>query len=110
MQAPDGWLVRIEPPARTLDQSMKFWAMCSDAARSPLTWSDWKPDKMGWHDLFLAGWNVVKKRPYHLLIGLEGELVSLVPHSRSLGKPEMSELIDYTSAWCVMHGVPLKEE
>jgi len=44
-----------------------------------------------------------------MLIGLENELVSLIPHSRNLSETEMSELLDYQAAWCAMHGVALRE-
>ena len=109
MTAPEGWLVQIDRPRRSLRQSSKFWAMCGDASRSGVLWSGTTHDKQSWHDLFLAGWNVVKHRPTRVLIGLEGELVSLVPHSRTMTEAEMSELIDYTAAWCAMHRVPLRE-
>lgn len=110
MRAPEGWVVRIDRPGRTLRQSSKFWATCGDVAKSGFTWSGTTHDKQGWHDLFLAGWNIAKQRPVRLLIGLEGELVSLMRHSSTLSEAEMAELLDYTSAWCAMHDIALRED
>lgn len=110
-QAPTGWLVRIGEPPRTLEQASRFWASCRDVARSSATWDGERQTKQGWHDLFLSGWAVLTRneRP-RLMLGLEGERVCLIPHSRDLSEREMSELLDYISAWCARHGIPLKEE
>jgi len=110
MAAPEGWIVQIDRPRRTLRQSSKFWATCGEVAQSGMTWSGTTHSKDDWHTLFLAGWSIVKDRPTRVLIGLEGELVSLVPHSRNLTESEMSELLDYQAAWCAMHRVTLREE
>ena len=110
MRAPTGWLCQIDKPRRTLLQSSRFWAACGDVARSGITWSGTTHSKDDWHDLFLCGWNVVKEHPARLTIGLEGELVALMRHTRSLSESEMSELLDYQSAWCAMKGITLREE
>jgi hypothetical protein len=103
--APNGWLVKIGPPPRTLKQSDRFWATCGAVAKTDVTWSGSQQDKQGWHDLFLSGWHTVKGRMPRLLIGLEGERVSLGLYTRDLGEAEMSELLDYTDAWCAMRGI-----
>src|SRR5262245_61584026 len=110
MRAPDGWLVRVDKPRRTLRQSSKFWATCGEVAKTEVTWSGTRHDKQGWHDLFLSGWHVVKQHPVRFLIGLEGERVSLCQHTRELSETEMSDLLDYTTAWCAVRGINLKED
>jgi len=109
MAAPEGWFVAIDRPRRSLRQSSRFWATCDDVARSGAIWSGTTHTKDDWHTLFLAGWSVIKERPTRMLIGLENELVSLIPHSRNLSESEMGELLDYQTAWCAMHGVALRE-
>lgn len=104
-EAPDGWLVKIGAPPRTLKQSSKFWATCGAVAQTDYTWSGTRHDKQGWHDLFLCGWHTLKGRPPRLLIGLEGERVMLGRYTRDLAEREMSDLLDYTEAWCAMHGI-----
>ena len=109
MQAPEGWLVRIDQPPRTLKQSSKFWATCSEVAKSGYEWSGTPHDKQAWHDLFLSGWNVIMHRPMRLLIGLEGERVSLLQHTSWMSEADMSDLLDYTAAWCAMRNIELRE-
>lgn len=108
-RAPAGWVVTIDQPRRTLSQSSKFWAACSEVAKGDWSWGGSTHDKQGWHDLFLSGWNVIKENPPRLLIGLEGERVSLVKHTRWMSEADMSDLLDYTSAWCAMRQIHLKE-
>jgi hypothetical protein len=110
MRAPEGWLVNVDKPKRTLRQSSKYWATCSEVAKSGTIWSGTTHDKNGWHDLFLSGWHIVTQRPVRLLVGLEGERVSLVPHTRELNETEMSDLLDYTSAWCAVRSIALRED
>jgi len=110
-QAPQGWMVRIGEPPRTLEQSSRFWATCRDVARSGATWDGERQTKQGWHDLFLSAWLVAtRQRSPRLMIGLEGERVCLIPHSRDLSEREMSEVLDYIGAWCAMRSIPLKED
>jgi len=110
-QAPNGWLVRIGPPPRTLEQSSRFWASCRDVARSGTQWDGEKQTKQGWHDLFLSAWLVATRqtRP-RLMVGLEGERVALIPHSRDLTEKEMGELLDYIESWCAQRGIELRDK
>ena len=111
-QAPQGWMVRIGEPPRTLEQSSRFWATCRDVARSSATWDGERQTKQAWHDLFLSGWLIAtrRQRPPRLMLGLEGERICLIPHSRDLSEREMSEVLDYIGAWCAGNGIPLKED
>jgi len=108
-QAPQGWMVRIGEPPRTLEQSSRFWAACRDIARSGATWDGERQTKQGWHDLMLSGWAVLTRneRP-RLMLGLEGERVCLIPHSRDLSEREMSELLDYMESWAAQRGIKLR--
>jgi len=108
-QAPTGWMVRIGEPPRTLEQSSRFWASCRDVARSSATWDGERQTKQGWHDLFLSAWLVAtRQRSPRLMLGLEGERVCLIPHSRDLTEREMSELLDYMESWAATHGITLR--
>ena len=107
-RAPMGWVCKIGAPPRTLDQSSKFWAMCSGLAKSDITWSGDRQTKDGWHDLLLSGWHVVKGNAPRMLIGLEGERVSLLGHTRDLTIDEMSDLIDYCTAWTAVRGISVE--
>ena len=109
-EAPDGWLVKIGAPPRTIKQSTRFWATCGAVAQTDYTWGGTRHDKQGWHDLFLSGWHTLKGRPPRLLLGLEAERVSLGLYSRDLGEKEMSDLLDYTDAWCAVRGIATGSE
>jgi hypothetical protein len=106
-EAPDGWVMNISAPPRTLAQSDKFWTICSLVAQAVRT--DHPLDKQDWHDLFLSGHAIVQGKPPRLMLGLENERVSLVRHSRWLSKEDMSDLLDYVTAWCAGHGVHVED-
>jgi len=108
-QAPVGCVVTVEREPRTHDQGAKFYAICSALARSTVTWDGERMDKQGWHDLLIHGWMVATGRQPHLKLGLEGGRVSLLIGTRSMRKHEMSELLDYASAWATKQGVELRE-
>ena len=109
MRAPSEWTVRIDPPKRTLQQSSRFWATCSDLSKSDITWSGERCSKPEWHDLLISAWLTTQGKPPRFLLGLEGERVSLVKHTRDMSKEEMASLIDYSTAWAVMRGVELND-
>jgi hypothetical protein len=108
-QAPSGWLVTISPPPRTLDQSAKFYALCSQLAQSTLTWDGERQSKRAWHDLLLHGWMLATGKEPRLVEGLNGAgRVSLLMGTRDMGISEMSELIDFATAWAVEHGIEVE--
>lgn len=109
MRAPMGWLCKVGAPPRSLDQSSKFWALCTDISNGKVTWGGIECGKNDWHDLLVSGWHVVKGRPPRLLLGLEGERVSLAKHTRDLTVDEMSDLLDYSIAWATMRGIAIRE-
>jgi hypothetical protein len=104
-QAPTGFVVRIEAPARTLDQSAKFYALCSQVAQSTETWDGERQSKRAWHDLLLHAWMLATDRKPRLVEGLNGGRVSLLMGTRDMTKGEMSELLDFSTAWAVSHGI-----
>lgn len=107
-QAPSGWLVSISPPPRTLDQSAKFYALCSQLAQSTLTWDGERQSKRAWHDLLLHAWMLATGKEPRLVEGLNGGRVSLLMGTRDMGISEMSELIDFATAWAVEHGIEVE--
>jgi len=53
--APDGWIVTIQEPTRTLDQSVKFHAICGDIAKSGLLWAGKPRAAAQWKVLLVSG-------------------------------------------------------
>jgi NinB protein len=108
-EAPSGFVVRIEAPPRSSDQSSKFYALCSQLAGSALTWDNERQSKRGWHDLLLHGWMLATDRNPRLVAGLNGGRVSLLMSSREMTKAEMAELIDFSLAWAAEKGIEINE-
>ena len=108
-QAPQGFVVTIEPPARTLDQSNKFYAICTTLAQSIMTWDGERQSKRAWHDLLLHAWMIATGKQPRLVEGLNGGRVSLLMGTRDMTKGEMSELIDFATSWCAMHDIEVRE-
>lgn len=104
-EAPTGFVVKIEAPARTLDQSSKFYALCSQLAQSTLTWDGERQSKRAWHDLLLHAWMIATNKQPRLVEGLNGGRVSLLMGTRDMSKTDMSELIDFAAAWAIEHGI-----
>lgn len=104
-EAPAGAVVKISDPPRTGDQNAKFHAMCSDIARSPMTWAGkrWNTDQ--WKVLLVSGHAVATKEGAEVVHGLEGEFVNLRESTAAMSKKRTSSLIEYTVAFCVSNGV-----
>lgn len=109
-EAPNGFVVKIEPMPRTLDQSAKFYAICTTLAQSTMTWDGERQNKRAWHDLLLHAWMIATGRESRLVEGLNGGRVSLLMGTRDMSAGEMSELIDFATSWCAMHDIALREE
>jgi hypothetical protein len=52
-QAPDGYIVRITPPTRSLDQNAALWAMLGDVSKQ-VVWHGRKLDPEDWKHIFSA--------------------------------------------------------
>lgn len=102
--APDGYAVRIAPPGRNLDQSAKFHATCSDAAKTrkyggkKLTLEQWKV-------LFISGHAIATGLGAQMVPGLEGEFCNIRESSAAMSRARMSSLIEYANAWLASNEV-----
>lgn len=97
--APDGHLLKIEPPKRTLDQNDKMWAMLTDVSVSKPegrkhTPADWKAIFMN-----ACGWEV------QFIEGLDGRPFPSGFRSSRMSKAQMADLITYIQAYGDQHGV-----
>ena len=103
--ASDGWIVTISEPTRTLDQNAKFHAICSDLAKSDLTWAGRRRDADEWKALLVSGHAVATKAGGEVVPGLEGEFVSIRESTSQMNKTRASSLIEYAVAFCAAHGI-----
>jgi hypothetical protein len=104
-----GWVVRVEPPRRTIDQNRLLHALLTEAVQGglatdsghPLTVDEartafvtaWMADTGQTTDMVMFG-----KRP-----------VQLRRSTTELSRPEFSELIEFIRAECALRGIPLSE-
>ena len=104
-RAPDETRVEFKASKRTIAQSDKMWAMCTDVARQ-VPWDGKKLRPADWRDLFIDS----LKRELRVVPTLDGEgVLSLGRSSSDLGKAEMSDLIELIYAFGAGHGVVFQE-
>jgi hypothetical protein len=102
--APDGYVISVEEPRRTLSQNDKLWAMLGDIATSkPLgrrhTPDDWKAIAMN-----ACGWEC------QFCEGLDGRPFPLGFRSSKLTKSQMATLINWLQAFGDENGVRWSDE
>lgn len=97
--APDGYVVSVEEPRRTLSQNDRLWAMLSDVAMSKPQGRMHTPEE--WKCIFMSacGWEVA------FLPGLDGRFLPYGYRSSKLTKKQMTDLQDFIQAWGDENGV-----
>lgn len=109
MSADDGSAVTVGPATRSLDQNAKFHAICTDIARSHLTWAGKKRDADEWKVLLVSGHTVATKGEVEFVPGLEGEFVNVRESTSRMSVGRAASLITYAIAFCDQKGVHLTE-
>lgn len=99
LNAPDGHVVTVKPPTRTLDQNAKLWPMLRDIAKHMKTKGiDLEVDQ--WKFLF------ARKMPGRILVEFEGESVTLPARTSNLKTDAFSDLLMTVQAYGDEQGVP----
>jgi hypothetical protein len=109
-EAPEGWVVRVQPAKRNLDQNAKFHAICSDLARSEQQWAGKRRSAVEWKVLLVSGHSIATKQGAEMVPGLEGEFVNIRESTALMSKSRATSLIEYALAFCAMHGIDMQEE
>lgn len=97
--APDGCVVNIRPAKRTVDQNSRFWAMLSDVSRSKPQGRSMTPER--WKAAFMQSFG----HQVQFEMDLEGRPFPIGHSSSKLTKQEMSELMEFITAWGTENGV-----
>lgn len=103
--APAGFVVEVKEPTRTLAQNALFHALCSDLAKSGLTWAGKERDAAAWKVLMVSGHAVATKEGSEMVPGLEGEFVNLRESTALMSKKRSASLTEYTQAFCAQNGI-----
>lgn len=107
--APDGFIVEVKEPTRSLDQNAKFHAICSDLSKSHMTWAGKQRTADQWKVLLVSGHSIATKETAEVVPGLEGEFINLRESTAKMGTQRASSLIEYAIAFCSMNEVKLKD-
>lgn len=108
--APDGYVVEVRPPKRTLDQNAKFHAICEDMGRQGAMWAGKPRTAKEWKVLLVSGHAVATGEEAEVVTGLEGELVSIRESTADMGVRRGSSLIEYALAYCASNRISLSDE
>lgn len=97
--APDGFCVEVKQRTRSLDQNAKLWAMLGELSRQ-VEWHGQFLTPENWKDMCTAA---LKRQA--VVPGIEGGFVVLGTSTRRMTVGEMSELIEFISAFGAERGV-----
>lgn len=109
VDAPEGQMVVFSDPSRTSEQNAKFHAICSDLAKSELTWGGKKRTLSAWKVLLVSGHAVATKEGAEVVPGLEGEFINLRESTALMSKARGSSLIEYALSFCAMNDVRVSD-
>lgn len=108
-EAPDGFVVTISEPTRSVDQNAKFHAICSDLARSDLLWAGKRRTNPQWKVLLVSGHATATKEGSEMVPGIESEYVNLRESTALMSVKRGASLIEYALAFCAINEVRLAE-
>lgn len=100
--APDGYLCKIRPPTRSLDQNAKLHALFSDLAAQHTHYGR-KLSADQWKVLMISGHAIATGLGVDMVPGLEGEFVNIRESSASMTVARMTSLIEYVVAYMAQH-------
>jgi hypothetical protein len=101
--APADAVVNIKAASRTLDQNARFWALLSDVSRAKPDGRMHTPEV--WKNLFLHALGHATQ----FEMGLDGQPFPVGFRSSRLTKAQMSDLMEFISAWGSERGVRWSE-
>jgi NinB protein len=104
MQAPEGYVVRISPATRSLDQNALMWKLLSELERQ-MTWHGQKLSSEDYKDMLTAS-----LRKQRVVPGIDGGFVVFGERTKTYSKAEFSELIELIYAFGTQHGVNFEEK
>lgn len=107
-QAPDGFIVTVSEPTRTLDQNAAQWPILQAFAEQ-LQWPvngklEWLNDEE-WKDILTAAF---KREQARVAPGLDGGMVLLGQRTSKFGKGEFSDWLEFLHATAAARGVDVQ--
>lgn len=99
MDAPEGFIVTVSEPTRSLEQNSLMWPLLQCLA-SQVVWHGAKLSKEDWKDLITASLRRQRSAP-----GVDGGFVVFGERTKTYTKSEFSELIECIYAFGAQHNV-----
>lgn len=99
MDAPDGYIVRITEPTRTLESNALLWVLLGEVSKQ-VEWYFSKLTAEEWKDVFSASLKKQKAVP-----GIDGGFVVCGQRTSKMTKSEFSDLIELIQAFSAERGV-----
>jgi len=100
--APDGYVLEVRPPKRSLDSNRYYWAVLGDISEQMVVGKAYEPSI--WHvyfkQLFLP--DLMQELP-------DGSLSIVPPSSTKLTQKEFSEYLEKVVKWALEHDVRFSE-
>lgn len=102
--APDGYIVEVKPPTRSLDQNSRLWAMLADVS-SQVVWHGRKLDSESWKHIFTSSLKRMDVVP-----NLEGTgFVALGLSTSRMTKKELGDLMTLIESFGAQNSVKFTE-
>jgi len=100
LDAPEGYVVTIKPPTRSLEQNALLWSALTDVA-DQVVWHGRKLDTASWKHIFSSS-----LRKQDVVPNLDGTgFVVMGVSTSQMSKAEMNELIELIFAFGAQHNV-----
>lgn len=104
LQAPEGYVVRVSPPTRSLEQNALMWELLTSISKCvlwPVNGEMTLLSPEDWKQIFTAA----LKRHVRMSAGIDGGVVMLGTSTSRLGKREFSDLIEMIHSFCAERGI-----
>lgn len=103
--APDGWVITVQPPTRSLQANARMWALLTDVAEQ-VVWHSRKLSPEQWRHIFSAA---LKKQD--VVPNIDGTgFVVLGQSTSQMSVAEMSDLMALIEAFGASHNVTFNQE
>lgn len=103
LDAPEGYIVKIAEPNRTLEQNALMWPLLNEVAKQVI-WYGQKLTPDEWKDVFTASLKKQKAVP-----GIDGGFVVCGQSTSKMSKREFSKLCELIYAFGAEKGVMFKD-
>ncbi len=100
--APDGYVLEVRPPKRSLDSNRYYWAVLGDISEQMVVGKAYEPSI--WHEYLRALF-----LPERMIELPDGSIKMLEPSTSELSQALFSEYVEKVVRWALEHDVRFSE-